>query len=301
MAWRPFRNFGLKVAALGLGAVLWFTVSGEQVERSLQVPLAFRNLSPGLALMDRPAAVDVRVRGGATEIMGLRSTDISVIADLADREPGEAVILLRADRVAAPSGVEVTQITPSTVTVRLESLRTLNVPVQVTTQGQPAVGFVLGGFSVMPATVEVIGPVSRLRTPVVAVTEPVLVGGATADVVQTVGVGVTDEDIRLVEPTEVEVTVYVEVAPAVRTIEARLVGHRNLASGLEAVVEPDTVAVVVRGRSSTLDALDVSTVLPYVDLAGVGPGSHEIEVNVDLPVGSMLVRVQPVTVLVRVR
>jgi len=301
MAWHPFRNAGLKVAALGLGAILWFTVSGEEVERSLQVPLAFRNLSEGMALMDRPAAVDIRVRGGATEIMGLQSTDIAVIADLVGRESGEVVILLRADQVAAPSGVEVTQITPSSVTVMLEPERTLNVPVDVTTQGQPAAGYAIGGFSVVPPTVEVIGPASRLRTPVAAVTEPVLVGGATADVVQIVGVGVTDDDVRLLAPIEVEVTVHIEGASADRSLEARPVAARNLAPGLDASVEPDTVTVIIRGRTSSLGALATMAVVPYVDLTGAEVGSLELEVAVDVPVGYMLVRVEPTTVLVRVR
>ena len=33
MAWHPFRNAGLKVVALAMGALLWFTVSGQQAER----------------------------------------------------------------------------------------------------------------------------------------------------------------------------------------------------------------------------------------------------------------------------
>ena len=35
MAWHPFRNLGLKVVALLLGTLLWFTVSGQQVERTV--------------------------------------------------------------------------------------------------------------------------------------------------------------------------------------------------------------------------------------------------------------------------
>ena len=38
MAWHPFQHFGLKVAALALGTLLWLTVSGQQVER--RVPRA---------------------------------------------------------------------------------------------------------------------------------------------------------------------------------------------------------------------------------------------------------------------
>jgi YbbR domain-containing protein len=301
MAWHPFRNFGLKVAALALGAVLWFMVSGEQVDRVVQVPLAFRNVPSGLTLLERPGTVDVQIRGGATEIMGLQPTDLSVIADLAGREPGEAVILLGVDRVTAPFGVEVTQITPSTVTVTLEPESTISVPVEIRWQGQPASGFVIGGWSVQPETVEVTGPSSRLRSPVVAVTEPVRVGGATADVVHRVGVGVTDPDVRLARPTTVQVTVRVESASPARVIDGRPVQFRNLAPGREATVEPAVVAVVIRSRLGSAAGFDVDQVRPYVDLNEAGPGPHDLAVQVDLPMGHTLVRVQPATVRVVVR
>ena len=45
MRYNPFRNFGLKVLAVALASLLWLTVAGEHiVERSLRVPLEFRNI-----------------------------------------------------------------------------------------------------------------------------------------------------------------------------------------------------------------------------------------------------------------
>ena len=36
MAWHPFRNLGLKIAALVLGTLLWLTVSGHEIERRVR-------------------------------------------------------------------------------------------------------------------------------------------------------------------------------------------------------------------------------------------------------------------------
>ena len=53
MAWHPFRNFGLKLVALLLGALLWFTVSGQQAERTVPgVPVVYRNKPAGLEITD---------------------------------------------------------------------------------------------------------------------------------------------------------------------------------------------------------------------------------------------------------
>ena len=67
MAVHPFRNFGLKLLAVALGATVWYLVAGEQiVERALRIPLEFVNLPAQLELVgDAPAVVDVRVRGSS--------------------------------------------------------------------------------------------------------------------------------------------------------------------------------------------------------------------------------------------
>ena len=46
MAWHPFRNFGLKVAALGLGTLLFFTVSGPRVERTISGVPGIATIAP---------------------------------------------------------------------------------------------------------------------------------------------------------------------------------------------------------------------------------------------------------------
>ena len=70
MAWHPFRNLGLKVAALGLGTLLWFAISGQQVERTVsRVPVVYRNVPTGLQITgDLTEAVTVHVRGSENQI-----------------------------------------------------------------------------------------------------------------------------------------------------------------------------------------------------------------------------------------
>jgi hypothetical protein len=65
MRYNPFRNLGLKVLAVILATLLWITVAGEHVvERSLRVPLEFRNVPETLEIVgNTPDTVDVRLRG----------------------------------------------------------------------------------------------------------------------------------------------------------------------------------------------------------------------------------------------
>ena len=63
MKYSPFRHLGLKLLAVALAALLWLIVAGDHlVERSLRVPLEYRNIPPQLELVgDPPTEVDVRL------------------------------------------------------------------------------------------------------------------------------------------------------------------------------------------------------------------------------------------------
>ena len=301
MAWRPFRNAGLKVAALALGTLLWFTVTSDEVERLVEVPIAIRNLPAGLEITQQPQAVEVRVRGSAAELGGLQAGQLSVVADLSDTGPGETVVLLVPSDVRAPLGVTVEQLEPSTVTFKVEKSAQADVPVRPNVVGQPAPGYVFLEALVEPRTVTVVGPASRLRSTTYATTERVSIEGLTTNFVQVVAVGVGDALVRLREARTVRVTIRIEPASAERTIGGRTIAFRNVLAGRQPLVEPSTVAVTVQGRAVTLSDLPESAVNPWVDLSGVGPGLHELPVNVDLPLGFTLVSVRPGTVSVRVR
>lgn len=301
MAWHPFRNLGLKLAALALGTLLWFTVSSEEVERLITVPIVSRNLPNGLEITDRPGDVEVRVRGSSPEIAGLTAAQVSVVADLAGTEAGEAVVLLEPSDVRAPLGVDVTQVEPGTVTFVLEKSAAADVPVRATIEGRPAAGYVFRDATVEPRSVVVVGPASRLRSTTFAVTDRVSIEGQSAPFVQVVGVGVSDKYVRLQEERSVRVFVRIEPASAERTLDGRTVMFRNVPAGRQALVEPAQVAVTVQGRAGVVADLPESSVQAWVDLAGLAPGQHERPVNVTLPPDFSLIAVRPATVAVRIR
>ncbi|HSG00993.1 MAG TPA: CdaR family protein, partial [Vicinamibacterales bacterium] len=72
-------------------------------------------------------------------------------------------------------------------------------------------------------------------------------------------------------------------------------------STIQVEADPTVVDVTVHGRSATLADVPEAAINPYLDLAGVGPGLHEIPVNVDVPRDLTLVSVSPTTVTVRIR
>lgn len=305
MAYHPFRHLGLKVLAITLATVLWFTVAGEHVvERSLRVPLAVRNLSQSLEIVgDLPDTVDVRVRGSSAQLSRLDPGDVVAMLDLTTARTGARLFHLRTDEVRAPYGIDVAQVMPPSISLSLEKSTRRSVPIVPATDGDPAPGFVVGRISAEPSTVEVVGPESHVREVAAATTEPVEIDGKNERVRDVVTVGVGDSSVRLVEqPLSATVVIEILPAPIERDVAGVPVRFRNLAAGLGAPrITPAVVRVGIRGQREVLGRIRPDTIEAFVDLAGLGPGGYNLRVQVDPSeeVGVGAVSPSAVTVIIK--
>lgn len=283
MAYHPFRNLGLKLMAVVLATALWFIVAGEQqVERAMRVPLEFRNKPAHLEIVgEPPAAVDIRVVGSSAILSRLDPGELVAVVDLVTARPGSRIFHMRTDSVRVPYGVEVQNLTPSTISLELETSLQRTLKVTPAVEGEPAPGFVTGAVTSDPASVDVIGPDSHVRALAAATTEPVSIAGARATVQDTVTIGVTDGAVRLIEPRNAAVTVRIDPAPIERELSGVPVRSRNLSPGYTARVEPRVVQVTVRGGREAVEEMRAEGVDAFVDLAGLGPGQYNLRVQFD--------------------
>ena len=303
MRYHPFRHLGLKILAVALASLLWLTVAGEHVvERSLRVPLEFRNIPEELEIVgNAPDSVDVRVRGSSAVLSRLQSGDIVVDLDLGSARAGSRLFDIRNDAVRSPFGVEVSQVAPATLALELEKSTRRHVPVVPATEGEPAPGFVIGRITADPATVEIVGPDSRVRQVTEATTEPVSVKDARVRVRDGVTVGVVDPSVRLTQPQSAEVTVEIWPAPVERQISDVPVRYRNLTQGLRANIAPQLVLVNARGSKEALAGLRGDGVQAFVDLAGLGSGRYNLRVQVDPADSFGVIAIDPAIVSVTIR
>lgn len=303
MAYHPFRNLGLKALAIGVSLMLWLTVAGEHVvERSLRVPLEFRNVPASLEIVgEPPSAVDVRLRGPSGLLGRLQPGDVVAVLDLNGARPGSRLFHLRTDQVRAPFGVTVSQVSPATAALAFEQSGSRVVPVRPDIEGEPAPGYVRGRVTAEPATVEVIGPMTDLKALREAVTEPIEIDGATETIKDTVTVGVADSALRLRNPVTAAVTIEILQAPIERTFGDVPVSLRNLPGGVTASAAPSRVTVAVRGGRDALAGLNATDLSAYVDLAGLRPGRYNLPVRIEPSSVFGVSRIEPAVVEVRIR
>lgn len=283
MAYHPFRNLGLKLMAVLLASALWFTVAGEHdVERTLRVPLEFRNKPALMEIVgDPPTTVDVRVLGSSAVLSRMEPGEVVAVLDLSIARPGSRLFNMRAENVRSPYGVDVLQVTPSTISLELERSARRMLKVVPAVEGEPAPGFVIGPVTTEPTEVEVVGPESHIRDLTSATTEPVLVGGVRETFEDVVTVGVSDSAVRLAAAQNATVKVEIVPAPVERALAGVPIRWRNLGDGLTARVQPLSVEAVVRGRRDALDSMRADMINAFVDLAGLGPGQYNLRVQFD--------------------
>jgi YbbR domain-containing protein len=303
MAYNPFRNPGLKIMAVLLATALWFIVAGEQnVERTLRVPLEFRNKPVDLEILgDSPTTVDIRVLGSSALLSRIDAGEVVAVVDLTGARPGSRLFHMRTDEVRVPYGVDVLQATPATIALELEKSARRTVPIVPAVEGDPAPGFVTGRVSSDPASVDVLGPESHIKGLAAATTEPVSVAGERDTITDTVTVGVSDASVRLVEPRSASVTVEVLPAPVERELRNVPIRWRNLNEGLTARVRPQTTRVTVRGRRDALELMRAETIDAFVDLAGLGPGQYNLRVQFDPTESFGVAATEPAVVQVTIK
>ena len=298
----PFRHFGLKVWSVVLAIMLWMIVAGEEtVERGLRVPLELQQFPSGLELQaDAPSLIDVRVRGSSGMLSRLAPGDIVGVLDLRTARAGRRLFQMTPEQIRVPVGVEVVQVSPSSIALSFENAATRDVPVVPAVEGSPAPGFVLGTRSSDPKTIAVTGPESAVARVTEAMTEPVSVAGAAQNVTASVSVGFFDPSVRAKAPRPVLVTVEILPGPVERTLTGRPVHLRGTAAGLTAQCLPPTVDVVLRGTTQGLARINPETLNAFVDLTGLGAGEYSLGVRVEALQGAGVSQVDPKTVRVRI-
>jgi YbbR domain-containing protein len=302
MAYFPFRNIGLKFLSICIATLLWLVIAGDRiVERGMRVPVEYQNLPAGLEMVGDPVDfVDVRMRGSSGTIGRLTPTDTSAVIDLRSARPGRRLFHLTASQVTIPYGVEVVQVAPATLPIEFENSAVRIVQVRPSIEGQPATGYEVLNVMTTPATVEVIGPESALRGLDEAMTEPVTITDQRRPVREVVTVGVADPTVRLRTPQTAIVTVQIGPGTTTRTLSGVPVTVINAEEGVKVRPLPAGVSIGLKGTREDIETATAEAIQAQVDVAGLAPGEHSVEVNVQARLGLTIESVAPRSVRVRI-
>jgi YbbR domain-containing protein len=260
-------NTGLKVLALFMTAVLWLSVASRWSQMTLNpVPIEFVNQPPELSLSKYDTvSAKIFLRGPKDVVDSLRSSELAVIADLQNVEPGVRVIPLRVDTDRLPPSIDVQniEISPRSVRVMLERLVEAELPIEPRFEGEVPQGFEVYNWNISPATIKVTAAASHIRDISNVLTETINLAGKTSTFSQLVAVDTGSQFVSTSEDSpKVMLTVNIgeirkervfEKVPvtlinappnaqlSVRSVKVTVSGARQLIESLA----PDEIEIVV--------------------------------------------------------
>ena len=242
---------------------------------------------------------DVKVIGPASVLDRVTAARASVIFQTSGIDVDQDVELVAVDSVG--NAVGQVNIEPATSRIRVQIVsneQTKTLPVSPQIIGSPAAGFELGPATVEPAVITVQGDADELAALVSVDTQPIAVGGLSAERTVTVGFALPPGVIPL-DAQDVTVTIAVRPVTATRTFEVgvRAIGVR---AEFEYEVDIDRLLITVGGSPTDLDRIVGATLAADLDVSALGPGTTNVRVGATLPGGISLVAASPDEVAVTV-
>lgn len=157
--WRRYSP--MAVLSVILATVLWFLMaySPDTLYRTFEVPISFRNLPADWSVAeDTPTGAEVALLGSEQAFRQLDPAALEISFDLADPAEGTYEFAITEENLELPSGVRLSEVEPSALSVVLKRLRAVSVPVRVDTIGVLPGVRVLEGLQPQPSSVLLLLP-----------------------------------------------------------------------------------------------------------------------------------------------
>ena len=159
-------NWGIAILSLALAGSLWVFVTDQDDPETTRrvpgsIPVECVNIPSGKAAAPpclETKSVTIRVRATESVLDDLRADDFTATADLAEATTDEVSVAVRIESNEAR--VDVIEVTPSQINVRLEDVTFRTVPVRTKLVGTPPRGFEAGELTVAPEAAIITGPQS---------------------------------------------------------------------------------------------------------------------------------------------
>jgi YbbR domain-containing protein len=251
----------------------------------------------------RPTVVTpatVSVRGPASVVDRVTEVQATVVIEPSGLDVDRDVDLIPVD--ALGDRVTPVDVEPTTAHVHIavfSNLRSRPLPVTPVLSGSPAGGYRVEAIAVSPLLVSVEGEADQILGLTEAPTEAIQVSGATQDVVKDVALSLPQGVLPVGGDITVRVTVTIRPISATRGFDAaiEIVGRE---AGLDYRLSISHALATVGGPVADIDRINPAEFVVQAQVGGLGPGTHVVPLDANLPVGLSLVGTDPSTVTITI-
>jgi len=161
------RNWILKLLSLLLAIILWLTLIPEEKtfsERTLTIPLETHNIPSDVELVEKPAsAVDITIRAPNRLINQISPENVKAILNLEKASVNQEDYPLNPEMISIPPEAKVLKIFPNKVHLKFEKTKEVLMEVAPVIIGKVQDEFKVEKIEIIPSTVLIKGPESRIR------------------------------------------------------------------------------------------------------------------------------------------
>jgi YbbR domain-containing protein len=242
----------------------------------------------------------VTVRGPASVIDQVTSARADVTIDPSGLNVDRDVDLIPVDDLG--NRVTLAKVDPTKAHVHIEVFsdrKTTSVPVNPNVTGTQAVGYDVVSVSVDPAVVTLQLDANQTAAVQAADTAPISISGATQNVEADVGLALPAGILPLGTTTTVHVTVVIRPHAGTRTFDAGIVAA-GARSDLLYKLSVNHALATVGGPLADLQRLDAAAFVLTAQVGGLGPGTHEVALEANLPIGLTMVAIDLPKIIVTI-
>jgi len=297
---RLFQNLDIKIVSVLIALLLWaHVVTDKEYESRVPVLLVPGGLRPGLVLVENlPKEVPVRFQSKGRDLIRMHFLRYAptLKLNLASLPVGKNPVTLSVDEVEVPIGIiakPLRVLHPGPLAVVLDTLWERRLRVRPVLEGDLADGYVQGDPPIStPEWVTLKGPKQLLLGFETVFTRPINLEGQDRTLEVEVPLNLSGFKLVRSEPETVTVGIPVE-AMAERTLDRIQVKLVDAKRRPGTTWEPQTIRLVVQGRTQEMSKLRERAISAALDVSGLSSGTHELPARIEFPKGFVLKSASP--------
>jgi hypothetical protein len=201
------------ICLVGIAAI-WFSFArGVVTFVTLEVPVEFTNRGPKLEIFSTStSSVMLQLSGSGSLIRSIRPDQVEVKLDLENAVAGSNQLTIGRNSIVLPPGIQLNQVEPQTLEVKLDTPYQKNLPIQPDWAGKLPAGLILQDARIIPPMVKVTGGSLALKEIQTIYTEKIPLGNITTDGSVSVGLVLLPSYLKLDDESKNHVEVIYKIA-----------------------------------------------------------------------------------------
>ncbi|KKQ73761.1 MAG: YbbR family protein [Berkelbacteria bacterium GW2011_GWB1_38_5] len=251
-----FQNFPAKISSVLIAVLIWIYVGSGLAQIDTfpgKIPIDFKNSPQGLIAVSDVESVSVKIVAASALWKNLNADSFSAIIDLSGFTEGTYELPVKLN--SNVSDVQIVEVSPAKVLVRLEKITEKEVPVVLQVEGKAATGFVVGDWKLKPDRVKVSGASSELGKILEATAKITLAGEKDnlQRILKVVALDSAGNEIRNLSfsPSEVEAQVPLVQASSAKTVGIKVITSGQPADLINQISFIETKEINITGLSET--------------------------------------------------